>query len=187
MGMAWSVSEIMKHLLSSRLKAVRPWMKVKVNIINTWCITMSGEVTLPSLMTMTSMVSEESPARDTHTDTETDRRTFASSILNIFKVVSDFENKKEKEKICWREALVVSSIKFMQEPDDWKLWQAYRKLCRLLRSNKSHNVNRSDSLSGWFFCVQENRFKLSLAPIYVSLGHFRGGSVQKGLTHIYLL
>ena len=40
-------------------------MKVKVSIINTWCVAMSEAVTMPNVM-MTSMVSEESLARDTH-------------------------------------------------------------------------------------------------------------------------
>ena len=33
-----------------------PWIKVKVNIINTWYITMSDAVAVPSLMMMTSIV-----------------------------------------------------------------------------------------------------------------------------------
>ena len=63
---------------------------------------MSESVTVPSLMMMTSIVSEESLARDTHTHTRTrththvhiHAHTVASSILNFFKVVSEFENKK---------------------------------------------------------------------------------------------
>ena len=46
--------------------------KVKANIINTWCMTMSEAVTMRSLMMMTSIVSEESPARDPHTHRQTD-------------------------------------------------------------------------------------------------------------------
>ena len=44
---------------------------------------MSRVVTMPSLMMMTSIVSEESLARDTHTDTHTDvdRLTLTSSIF----------------------------------------------------------------------------------------------------------
>ena len=44
-------------------------MKVKVNIINTWCIIMSEAITVPSLMLMTSTVSQESLARDMHART----------------------------------------------------------------------------------------------------------------------
>ena len=40
-------------------------MKVKVNIIHPWCITMSEALSMPSLMMTTSIVSEESLARDT--------------------------------------------------------------------------------------------------------------------------
>ena len=43
-------------------------MKVKVNIINKWYIVMSEAVAMPSLMMMTSIVSKESLARETHTD-----------------------------------------------------------------------------------------------------------------------
>ena len=42
-------------------------MKVKVNISNTRCILLSEAVTVPSLMMMTSIVFEESLARDIHT------------------------------------------------------------------------------------------------------------------------
>ena len=48
---------------------------------------MSEAVIMPSLMMMTSIVSEESLAKDPHADTQTD---LASSILNFFKFVSDF-------------------------------------------------------------------------------------------------
>ena len=44
-------------------------MNVKFNIINARCITMFEALTMRSLMMMTSMVSEESLARDTHTQT----------------------------------------------------------------------------------------------------------------------
>ena len=47
-------------------------MKVKVNIMNMRCNIMSEAVTIPSLMMMTSIVSEESLARDTQTDRQTD-------------------------------------------------------------------------------------------------------------------
>ena len=47
-------------------------MKVKVNIMNTWCVTMFEAVTMPRLIMRTSIVSAESLARDTHTDTQTD-------------------------------------------------------------------------------------------------------------------
>ena len=63
-----------------------PWVKVKVNIINTWYILMSEAVTIPSLMMMTSTVSEESLARDTHTH--------ASSIANFLRLWN-YENKKK--------------------------------------------------------------------------------------------
>ena len=69
MGIARTVSEIIKYLLFSWLRSVWPWMKVQVNIINTWCILMSEAVTLPSLMMMALIASEDLLARDRHTHT----------------------------------------------------------------------------------------------------------------------
>ena len=57
-------------------------MKVKVNIMNTLCITMPEAVTMPRMrMMVTSVVFEESLARDTQTqiDRQTDKQTLASS------------------------------------------------------------------------------------------------------------
>ena len=72
-------------------------MKVKVNIITTLCILMSEAVTVPRLMMMTSKVSEESlamhPRTHAQTHVHTGGETFALSILKMFKVVIDFENK----------------------------------------------------------------------------------------------
>ena len=48
-------------------------MKVKVNIINTRWLSMSEAVTVPSLM-MTSIISQESLARDTPTPTPTHKQ-----------------------------------------------------------------------------------------------------------------
>ena len=45
------------------------------NIINTGCITMSEAVTMPTLMMVTSTVSEQSLARDPHTDRQVDAQT----------------------------------------------------------------------------------------------------------------
>ena len=44
-------------------------MKVKVNIISMWCMKMSKAVILPSFMMVTSLLPEESLARDPHADT----------------------------------------------------------------------------------------------------------------------
>ena len=44
-------------------------MRLKVNIINTWCILMSEAVTVPGLKMITLIVSEESLVRDTHAHT----------------------------------------------------------------------------------------------------------------------
>ena len=60
------------------------WMKVKVNIINTWCILMSEAVTVLSLMMMTLIVFEESLARGRHTHRHT--KTRGRLVLNFFKV-----------------------------------------------------------------------------------------------------
>ena len=97
-GIAWKVSEIIEYLLFSWLRSVWHWMKVNVNILNTWCILMSEAVAVPSLMMMTSMVSEESlawdrqparqPARqtDTHTHTHTQRHTQGLVYVNLRQV-----------------------------------------------------------------------------------------------------
>ena len=42
-------------------------MKVKVNIINTWCILVAAAVSVPSWTMTASIVSDESLARDTQT------------------------------------------------------------------------------------------------------------------------
>ena len=73
MGIAWTVSEIIEHWLFSWLRSVWPWMKGKVNIINTWCMPMSESVSVPSLTMMISTVSKESFARDTNKHTQTHR------------------------------------------------------------------------------------------------------------------
>ena len=64
MRIAWRLSEIISVIY------VWTWMEVKVNIINTWCILVSEAVTVPNLMMMTLIVSEESLARDTDTQTD---------------------------------------------------------------------------------------------------------------------
>ena len=69
-GIAWTVYEIIEHSLFSPFTSIWPW-KVKINIINTWCILMSEAVTVPSLMRMTLTVSEESLERDRQTDRHT--------------------------------------------------------------------------------------------------------------------
>ena len=99
MWIAWTVSEIIKHFLFSWLRSVWPWMKVKVNILNTWFILVSMAVTMPSLTMIASVVSKELLARDTHTQnrqtqnrqTQTTRGLVYST---FFKVALDFENKK---------------------------------------------------------------------------------------------
>ena len=78
---AWTVSEIIEHLLFSWLRSVWPRMKVKVHIIDKWCILMSEAITLPSLMMMALIVSEESLVRDRHRHIDS-----GSSILYFFKI-----------------------------------------------------------------------------------------------------
>ena len=87
MGIAWTVSETFKHLVTL-IRSVWPWMKVKVNTINTCCSLMSEAFTVPSLMMMTVIVSEELLARDRHTDT-------VWSILNFSKSLRTLKTKRE--------------------------------------------------------------------------------------------
>ena len=68
MGIAWIISEIMKHLLFSWLRSVWPWMQVKVNIINTWCILVTEAVTVSNMIAI-------SLKKDIQTDRQTDRQT----------------------------------------------------------------------------------------------------------------
>ena len=71
MGIAWTVFEVIEHLLFQlRIKICVTW-KVKVNIINKRCILMSETVTVPNLMLTALIVSEESPACEGHTHTHT--------------------------------------------------------------------------------------------------------------------
>ena len=65
MGIAWIASEIIKHLYFDDLD-LWPWMKVKVNTINMWCILLSEAFTVPGLTMMT------------HTHTQTDTHSLGS-------------------------------------------------------------------------------------------------------------
>ena len=71
MGIAWTVYEIVEHLLLSWLRFVWLWMKVKVNIIIKWCIPMFETVVVLSVMMMALIVPEELFARDAQTDRQT--------------------------------------------------------------------------------------------------------------------
>ena len=94
MGIAWTVVEIIEHFVFSWLRSVWPWMKVKVNIIDTWCIAISEAVNRLRLMVMASILFPRNRLRGTDRQADRQRHTQArieSSILNFFK---DFENKK---------------------------------------------------------------------------------------------
>ena len=54
---------------------------------NMWCILVSAAITMPRLTMTSSIASEESLARDIHTDTQTHTHT-GSSTLNFFKVIT---------------------------------------------------------------------------------------------------
>ena len=81
----------MKHLLCSWFRCVWPRIKVKVTLINTWCIIMSEAVSVPCLTMMTSTVSEKSPARDTHTHAHTHINTHMTHVA----IAYDFANRKQ--------------------------------------------------------------------------------------------
>ena len=101
MGIAWTVSEIIEHLLFSRVRSVRPWMKVKVNIINTWCIHVTEAVTVSNVIAIASLVSEIWRVTDTgQTDIRTHRhRHLVSSMLTLsFKVWKKEKKKKRKKR-----------------------------------------------------------------------------------------
>ena len=126
---AWTVSEIIENLLFSRVRSVWPWMKVKGNISNTWCIPMSEAVTMPSLTMMTSMVSKESLARWIHTHTYTHSHTglvyvkFCLSRLQLWKE----QKKTPKMKAERFRALVKQAGRGMRQPaylhgGGWQFW-----------------------------------------------------------------
>ena len=58
-------------------------MKVKVNIMNRRCISMSQAVTMPSVMMRTSTVSDKSLARYTLADRQTDTHTHIHTHTHI--------------------------------------------------------------------------------------------------------
>ena len=86
-------SEIITHLLFSWLRFVWPWSQVKVMLIITWCIRMFEAVPVPSVMMMTSIIFEESLARDRQTHTDT-----ASSMLTFFQSLKTLGKKEKKKK-----------------------------------------------------------------------------------------
>ena len=90
-GIAWTVSEIIEHLLLYWLRSVWPWMTVKVNIRNTWCIgSCRAKFDDDDLNSFRGIACKE------HTQTHTIHgQIFASSILNFFKIVRDSENKQK--------------------------------------------------------------------------------------------
>ena len=88
-------SEMIKHLLFSWLRSV--WPSLKVTIMSTWCILMSETVTVPSSIMMTSIVSEESRARDTRTQTHTQTHTHGQTGLSMLKFAHKKKRKKEKK------------------------------------------------------------------------------------------
>ena len=86
-------SEIITHLLFSWLRFVWPWSQVKVMLIITWCIRMFEAVPVPSVMMMTSIIFEESLARDRQTHTDT-----ASSMLTFFQSLKTLKKRKKKKR-----------------------------------------------------------------------------------------
>ena len=99
MGMAWIVCEIIEHLLFSWLRSAWPWTE-----INPWFIFMSNfhANTHACMHKHTHIHNHASMHALTHTY-HTDSR---SSTLNNFKVVYDFENKKNTTK-CEAKNLVI--------------------------------------------------------------------------------
>ena len=66
---------------------------------------MSEAITMLSLMMMTSIVSKESLARETHRDRQTDRGLVH---VNVLKILRGFDNKNSKKNRKWM--MVQSSI-----------------------------------------------------------------------------
>ena len=91
-------------------------MEVAVNMLNTGCILMSAVVTVPSLMMMTLIVSEESlVARDRHTDRHTDfSLVYCKTLL---KVVCDFEMKTNRPSLSPGECRASASCLWPRDTD----------------------------------------------------------------------
>ena len=87
--------EIIEHLLFSWLRSVWPWMKVKVNIINTWCILVTEAVTVSNVIAIASLVSEIWLATERHTHTHwqwhrLDQVVYVKTGLNNWKRLESF-------------------------------------------------------------------------------------------------
>ena len=79
LGITWIVSKIIKHLLFSWFWSVWPWMKVKVNIINShnmWCILVTEAVIFAKFDDddFNSFLLNRLRGTHTHTHTDTDRQ-----------------------------------------------------------------------------------------------------------------
>ena len=83
MGIAWIVSQIIKHLLFSWLRSMWPSM-VKVNIIHTWSILITEAVTVSNVIAIASLVSEIWLATERHRHTHTLSYDFANKIATTF-------------------------------------------------------------------------------------------------------
>ena len=93
MGISWTVSKIIEHLLFSWLRSVWLWMKVKVNIINTGCI-------------VTEAVTFVKFHRHRFTgfwamagDGQTNKQTHYCVYVNVLKVKNTFKTKRRCQKI----------------------------------------------------------------------------------------
>ena len=113
----WNNSEINEHFLFSWVRAVWPWMKVRVNIINTWCISMSEAVTTSSLIMVTSIVSKKSLARDRQTGRQTD--IFGSSTLKFAKSLTTLQTQSGISEKKIRE---VSVYFLVFHGHKWTMW-----------------------------------------------------------------
>ena len=88
----------LKHFWNNRTFIIF-MIKICVNTINMWCILMSEAVTVPSLKMITSTVSEESLARNRHTNRHT-----ASWMLTFFTVLRLWKQKEifnSTKNECW--------------------------------------------------------------------------------------
>ena len=168
MGIAWIVSEVIKHLLFSGLRSVWSWMKIKVNIINTRCISMSETVTMPSLMTMASTVSEESLAGDTHTYTHT-QTDFGLVYLKLFQ---SHKGDCACEYECW--GLVRGAMNKFKEDEELYIIITYS-IYNIPCAPAFHNDGILSYICIIILCFASS-FLFQKAPLFSCHGSFSKGS-----------
>ena len=171
MEIAWIVSEIIECVLSLWLISVWPWMKVRVNIINTLsvCITMSKAVIVPSLMMITSNSFWGIACKghtQTHTYTQTD---FGVVYLKVFQSHKRLWKQKEQ----WEGQMLY--IEAMQRGSTLVMYRSSRACLSLLPSISVQERNATMCALHFCYtvlCVTRNPRTLKTKWRIITLGLF---------------